>query len=201
MLSVYRCHSFTRCAARCLQVSVFHYFTLYLVSTSLYILYYPYKCFCSRIFSLPFWDANQLAINASQHPRAKASCFWLSALHFLCWKIFKSSSPCQHFTFCAAKNFQVPHLICTSLSTLRDNDKCLSLSAVHFLCCKIFEESLLVSTSLSVIQDICNSISLSAVQSTCCRVSCLSAVRSACCKILIVVWLPAIHRVPCNIAG
>jgi hypothetical protein len=147
-----------------------------------------------------FWDANQLAINVSQHPRAKASCFWLYALHFLCWKIFKSSSPCQHFTFCAAKNFQVPHLICASLSTLRDNDKCLSLSAVHFLCCKVFEESLLVSTSLSVMQDICNSISLSAVQSICCRFyTSVLPVSSSVCVLQDPYWRLAACHPPCTV--
>ena len=122
------------------SASVFLQFTLYLakslgqlalVSTSLYILHYPYKCFCSRNFCQSkrgrrfFWDAKQLSINASQHPRAKASCFWLSALHFLCWKIFKVSllintslilcqimtraPSCQQYTFCDSRYLLSPY--------------------------------------------------------------------------------------------
>ena len=144
------------------------------VSTSRYILHYPYKRFCSRNFCLPprykrgrrfFWDANQLPINASQHARAKASCLWLSALHFLCWNIFKVSL-----------------LISTSLYTLRDNDTCPFLSAFHFLLFKI-------SASPSPCQQF-------AAQSS--QVSFLSAILSACCKILIGVLLTGIHSVLCN---
>jgi len=120
-----------------------------------------------------------------KQPRAKASCFWLSALHFLRWNIFKV------FLF-----------ISTSLYTVRDIDKCPFL-LVHFPCCKIFEvpppcqhftfcdSRYLLSPSL------CQQFTLHTAKSL--QVSCLSAVWSAHCKILIGVLLPGIHRRPRNI--